>query len=244
MLPILYQDEYIVVIDKPSGLLVHRSMIDKHETRFALQMVRDQIGQYVYPVHRLDKPTSGVLVMALSKEIAIKLSEQFMQKLITKKYIALVRGYTLAEGCIDYALKEQLDKMTDKQADQDKPAQEAVTHYKTLWQGEIPIAVGRYDSSRYSLISLSPETGRKHQLRRHMKHIFHPIVGDTTHGDGKHNTMFRNNFSLQRLLLVAKQLGFEHPVTKESMRFSASIGEEFEAILQGLGCPLCELSFS
>jgi len=243
MLPILYQDEHIVVIDKPSGLLVHRSMIDKHETRFALQMTRDQIGQYVYPVHRLDKPTSGVLVMALSAEIASKLSEQFTKKTIRKKYIALVRGYTLPEDCIDYALKEQLDKMTDKQAQQDKPAQEAITHYKTLWQGEVPIAVGRYASSRYSLISLSPVTGRKHQLRRHMKHIFHPIVGDTTHGDGKHNTMFRNHFSLQRLLLVAKELSFEHPVTKELMQIRASIGEEFEGVLQEIGCPLSEHLF-
>jgi tRNA pseudouridine65 synthase len=242
MLPILYQDEHLVVIDKPSGLLVHRSMIDKHETRFALQMTRDQIGQYVYPVHRLDKPTSGVLVMGLSSDVATKLSEQFMQKTITKKYIALVRGYTVAEGCIDYALKEELDKMTDKKAQQDKLAQEAITHYKTLWQGEIPIAVGRYPSARYSLLSLIPETGRKHQLRRHMKHIFHPIVGDTTHGDGKHNTMFRENFSLNRLLLVAKELSFEHPVTGEPIELSASIGEEFEKVLFGLKCPLAELS--
>jgi len=242
MLPILYQDEHIVVIDKPSGLLVHRSMIDKHETRFALQMTRDQIGQYVYPVHRLDKPTSGVLVMALSSEIAAKLSEQFTEKVITKKYIALVRGYTLPDGCIDYALKEELDKMTDKKAQQDKPPQVAVTHYKTLWQGEVPIAVGRYPSSRYSLLSLTPETGRKHQLRRHLKHIFHPIVGDTTHGDGKHNTMFRERFALNRLLLVAKELGFEHPVTGELIQFAAPMGKEFENVLLGLGCPLSELS--
>jgi len=241
MLPILYQDDYIVVIDKPSGLLVHRSMIDKHETRFALQMTRDQIGQYVYPVHRLDKPTSGVLVMALSSEIAAKLNEQFINKTITKNYIALVRGYTQSEDSIDYALKEDLDKMTDKKAQQDKAAQEAITHYKTLWQGEVPIAVGRYPTSRYSLLSLVPETGRKHQLRRHMKHIFHPIVGDTTHGDGKHNTMFRERFSLTRLLLVAKELSFEHPVTGELMQLSASMGDEFEQVLFGLDCPLQEL---
>ena len=238
MLSILYQDKHIVVIDKPSGLLVHRSMIDKHETRFALQMTRDQIGQYVYPVHRLDKPTSGVLVMALSKEVAVKLSEQFTQKSITKKYIALVRGYTLPEGCIDYALKEEQDKMTDAKAQKDKLPQEAVTHYKTLWQGEVAIPVGRYDTSRYSLVSLIPETGRKHQLRRHMKHIFHPMVGDTTHGDGKHNTMFRENFNLQRLLLVAKELSFEHPMTEKPISLSASMGDEFEMVLQRLGCLL------
>ncbi|WP_196140813.1 tRNA pseudouridine(65) synthase TruC [Aliikangiella sp. G2MR2-5] len=238
MLTILYQDEYIVAIDKPSGLLVHRSLIDKRETRFALQMTRDQIGQYVYPVHRLDKPTSGVLVMALSPEIATQLTEQFTEKQITKKYIALVRGYTQAEGIIDYPLKEELDKMTDRKARQDKPAQEAVTHYKTLWQGDVPIPVGRYPSARYSLVSLAPQTGRKHQLRRHMKHIFHPIVGDTTHGDGKHNTMFREKFSLTRLLLVAKTLTFEHPVTGEYIELSSSIGDEFESVLGGLGCPL------
>lgn len=238
MLPILYQDEHLVVIDKPSGLLVHRSMIDKRETRFALQMTRDQIGQYVYPVHRLDKPTSGVLVMALSAEIAAKLTKQFTQKQITKKYLALVRGYTAEAGTIDYPLKEELDKMTDKNAQQDKAAQQAITHYQNLWQGEVPIAVGRYSTARYSLLSLTPETGRKHQIRRHMKHIFHPIVGDTTHGDGKHNTMFREQFNLSRLLLVAKQLTFKHPVTGEVITLPASIGEEFASVLSALGCQL------
>ncbi|GAA0815852.1 tRNA pseudouridine(65) synthase TruC [Colwellia asteriadis] len=241
MLPILYQDEYIIVIDKPSGLLVHRSMIDKHETRFALQLVRDQIGQYVYPVHRLDKPTSGVLVMALSAEIAAKLTEQFSEKTIQKKYIALVRGYTPESDCIDYPLKEMLDKMTDKKAQQDKLAQPAVTEYKTLWQGELPIAVGRYATSRYSLLSLMPQTGRKHQLRRHMKHIFHPIVGDTTHGDGKHNTMFREQFNLERLLLVAKEMTFEHPVLLKKLTIKASLSPEFTEILTAINCPVADI---
>ncbi len=236
MLPILYQDEYIVVIDKPSGLLVHRSLIDKRETRFALQMTRDQIGQYVYPVHRLDKPTSGVLVMALSPEIAAQLTEQFTQKGITKNYLALVRGYTADEATIDYALKEELDKMTDRKAQQDKLAQAAITHYKTLWRGEVPIPVGRYPTARYSLVSLTPETGRKHQIRRHMKHIFHPIVGDTTHGDGKHNALFRERFDLDRLLLVAQAIKFKHPVTGECIQLSASLGTMFENILTNLGC--------
>jgi len=236
MLTILYQDPYIVAIDKPPGLLVHRSMIDKRETRFALQMTRDQIGQYVYPVHRLDKPTSGVLVMGLSSAIAKKLTEQFSNNLIKKRYLALVRGHTTDEGTIDYALKEELDKMTDRKAQQDKPAQSAITHYKTLWKGEVSIAVGRYPTARYSLVSLTPETGRKHQIRRHMKHIFHPIVGDTTHGDGKHNTMFRQEYELSRLLLVAKELNFQHPISGEDIKLTASLGEEFEKIIFELGC--------
>lgn len=238
MLPILYQDEHIVVIDKPSGLLVHRSMIDKRETQFALQMTRDQIGQYVYPVHRLDKPTSGVLVMALSSEVAASLTEQFTQKQVSKTYLALVRGYTNEQATVDYPLKEELDKIADKQARQDKPAQEAVTHYQTLWQGEVAEPVGRYPTARYSLVSLMPETGRKHQIRRHMKHIFHPIVGDTTHGDGKHNTMFRQRFNLSRLLLVARTISFNHPVTGEALHISAGLGDEFKHVLSGLGCNL------
>ncbi len=236
-LTILYQDDYLVIIDKPAGLLVHRSMIDKHETQFALQMVRDQIGQYVYPVHRLDKPTSGVLVLALSAEIAAKMTEQFTHKMIEKKYVALVRGHTVSEDVIDYPLREILDKMTDKKAKKNKPAQEAITHYKTLLQCEIPIAVGRYSSSRYSLVALTPKTGRKHQLRRHMKHIFHPMVGDTTHGDGKHNTMFRENFALKRLMLVAKELTFQHPITDEKISIHADLGSDFLTILSALGWP-------
>ena len=238
MLPILYQDEHIVIIDKPSGLLVHRSLIDKRETRFALQMTRDQIGQYVYPVHRLDKPTSGVLVIALSSEVAAQLTEQFTQKQVSKKYVALVRGYTDDNGTIDYPLQEQLDKIADKNTKPDKPAQDAVTHYETLWKGEVPIPVGRYSSARYSLVSLTPETGRKHQIRRHMKHIFHPIIGDTTHGDGKHNNMFREQFALSRLLLVAKEIRFNHPESGESITISAPLGEEFERILTGLNCSI------
>ncbi|MFK8011690.1 MAG: tRNA pseudouridine(65) synthase TruC, partial [Marinicellaceae bacterium] len=238
MLPILYRDDYIIAIDKPSGLLVHRSLIDKRETQFALQMTRDQIGQYVYPVHRLDKPTSGVLLMALSTEIARQLTIQFSQKKVSKKYLALVRGHTNSQGIIDYALKEELDRMTDRKAQQDKAAQEAITEYKTIWKGEVPIAVGRYSSARYSVVSLTPKTGRKHQIRRHMKHIFHPIVGDTTHGDGKHNAMFREQFGLSRLLLVAKQLSFEHPVTGQSITLNAPFGEEFKSIMNAIGCQL------
>ena len=238
MLPILYQDKHIVAIDKPSGLLVHRSKIARSENRFALQMIRDQIGQHVYPVHRLDKPTSGVLIMGLSSVVASRLTDQFTKKLIQKKYVALVRGYTLDKGTIDYALKEELDKMTDRKAQQDKPAQSAITHYKTLWKGEVSIAVGRYPTARYSLVSLTPETGRKHQIRRHMKHIFHPVVGDTSHGDGKHNTMFREQFDLRRLLLVAKELNLTHPVTGRPIQLKASLGEGFEKILIELGCSI------
>ncbi len=236
-LEILYRDEYIVAINKPSGLLVHRSWIDKDETRFAIQMLRDQIGQYVYPVHRLDKPTSGVLLFALNKEVARGLSEQMQAGEFKKEYIAVVRGYTPESERIDYPLKEVLDKMTDARARKDKEAQEAITLYERLDQVELPFSVGRYPSTRYSLVKLNPQTGRKHQLRRHMKHILHPIVGDTKYGRGEHNRFFREQFGCHRLLLHASRLCVNHPVTKEALEIKAGVDEVFKKTLQA--CKLC-----
>lgn len=234
-LEILYQDEFLVAVNKPSGLLVHRSEIDRHETRFAMQMVRDQIGQHVYTVHRLDKPTSGVLLFALSPEIAKQLQQQFEQSQTNKTYLAIVRGYTQEEELIDYPLKEELDKMSDRKARQDKEAQQAITHYQRLATAELPYPVGRYTTARYSLLKLQPKTGRKHQLRRHMKHIFHPIVGDTTHGDGKQNQFFRDQLNCHRLLLTAYQHGFLHPVDNKEINLTAPLDHTFEHVIEELG---------
>lgn len=231
-LEILYQDEYLVAVNKPSGLLVHRSWIDKDETQFALQLVRDQIGQYVYPVHRLDKPTSGVLVFALDKESAKRLTELFLEKKVTKKYLAVVRGYVEEEGFIDYPLKEQLDKMTDSKARKDKEPQEAQTAYRCLATLELPYPVSRYPVARYSLIELIPKTGRKHQLRRHMKHIMHPIVGDTKHGRGEHNKLFREKLDIHQLLLTAYELSFPHPYSREILTIKAPFDEAFVKMLK------------
>ena len=162
-LPLVFRDEHLVVINKPAGLLVHRSHLDRHETRFALQLLRDQIGQHVYPVHRLDKPTSGVLVFALSSEIARELSLQFEQRQVDKRYLAVVRGYCPEQGAIDYPLKEQHDKTADSRSRQDKPAQEAFTSYSRLATIELPVSVDRYPQTRYSLVQLRPPTGRRHQ---------------------------------------------------------------------------------
>ena len=229
-LEILYQDEFIVAVNKPSGLLVHRSWLDCHATEFALQKVRNQIGQYVYPVHRLDRPTSGILLFALDKESAKNISEQFFKHTTDKRYLAVVRGY-LEDGELDYALKEDLDKIADKQALQDKPAQEAFTQYRCLAKTELPIAVRPYAQSRYSLMELIPKTGRKHQLRRHMAHLRHPIVGDTSHGDGKHNAMFRDNFDCHRLLLHAAYLSFNHPKTGQLVEINAPLDDFFQSLL-------------
>lgn len=234
-LHILYQDEYLVAVFKPAGLLVHRSMIDRHETRFALQMVRNQVGQHVYPVHRLDKPTSGVLLFALSSETAKAVGEQFAAHTVEKTYHAVVRGYADESGIIDYALKEELDKKSDQQAQQDKPAQDAVTEYRRLATAELNHAVGRYNTARYSLVQLKPKTGRKHQLRRHFKHIFHPIVGDTTHGDGKQNQFFRQHLACHRLLLQATSLTLQHPISQQPLCIQAAEDVSFDTTIEALG---------
>jgi len=232
-LDILYQDEYLVAINKPSGLLVHRSWLDTSATEFAVQKLRDQIGQHVYPVHRLDRPTSGVLLFVLDKECARHLMQQFIEQTTDKRYLAVVRGY-IGEGRLDYPLKYQYDKIADKKADKTKPAQEAVTEYRCLDTTELPIPVGPYATSRYSLVELTPKTGRKHQLRRHLKHLRHPIVGDTSHGDGKHNTMFRDNFSIHRLLLHAAYLRFTHPKTEQTIEVNAPLEGDFLRVLSDI----------
>jgi tRNA pseudouridine65 synthase len=234
-LEILYKDTYIVAINKPSGLLVHKSPIDKHETRFALQEVRDQIGQYVYPVHRLDKPTSGVLIFGLNKEIAQKLSEAFRNNEIKKEYVAVVRGYVDEEGSIDHPLKQMLDTKAQKEAGITKEEQEAQTFYKRLATIALPYAVSRYPMARYSLVQLYPQTGRKHQLRRHMKHIHHHMVGDTKHGRGEHNKLFREHYGIYRLLLHARKIDFKHPITQRLVSIKADFDTNFQKLFQTFG---------
>ena len=231
-LEIIYQDEYLVVINKPSGLLVHKSMIDKHEIYFAMKILSEQIGQWVYPVHRLDKPTSGVLLFALDSHTAKLMSEQFSSHTIEKTYIAVARGYVDKAGIINHALSIKLDKISDKDMREDKEAQEALTAFKCLAQVELNAAVGRYDKTRYSLVELKPKTGRKHQLRRHMKHINHHLLGDTKYGRGEHNKFIRERYEMNRLLLHAISLKIRHPYSQELLMFEARLDEVFTRMLK------------
>jgi tRNA pseudouridine65 synthase len=230
-LPIIYHDEHIVAINKPGGLLVHRSDIDHHETRFAVQLLRDQIGQMVYPIHRLDKPTSGVLVFALSSEVARQLGDIFNRHALIKTYVALVRGFAPEQGIINHPLVEELDKYTDKKARANKPAQEAITRYSTLAQIEFPFSIDKYPNTRYSLVQCTPQTGRKHQIRRHLKHISHPIIGDAKHGKGNHNRFFQQQFSCAGLMLAATELSFNHPIDNKPLTISASLPPSFTQII-------------
>ena len=232
MLEILYQDDVLVAVNKPAGMLVHRSWLDRHETQFVMQTLRDQIGQLVYPIHRLDRPTSGVLLFALNSEIANLLCLQFEQKQTEKQYLAVVRGYVTGHGEIDYPLKIQLDKIADKFSQQDKALQSAVTFYEGLQTVEMPYGVGRYATSRYSLVRLVPKTGRKHQLRRHMKHIFHPILGDTQYGDLHQNRALTEHTGCSRLMLHAEKLTFVHPMTQLPITIQAGLDAQWQNLMQ------------
>lgn len=234
-LSILFHDKNLVAVNKPAGILVHRTKMDFGQTESIVNLLRDQIGAQIFPIHRLDKPTSGVLVFALSSEIAKIMSQEFIERRVHKKYLAVVRGRMNEEISVDHPLKEELDKISDKMAKKDKPAQEALTHFSPLANTELPVSVDRYPTSRYSLVQAMPVTGRKHQIRRHLRHINHPIIGDTTHGSAKHNKFFENEFKTKRLLLACTEMTFTHPKTNIPMTLKAPLSEDFKNLMIKLG---------
>jgi tRNA pseudouridine65 synthase len=220
-LEILYQDTDLVIINKPHGLLVHRSKIATNTDVYALQLLRDQIGLRVYPVHRLDRKTSGVLIFALSAEINITMQSQFAENAVKKTYQAIVRGFTPIKKNIDYALTNDSGK-----------TQEAITNFITLKKSEIPVPHGGFETSRYSLIELIPETGRFHQLRKHMAHLRHPIIGDRPHGCNKQNKLFKEKWNMITMMLHAKTVKFNHPVSGKEMVINANFQDEFTRTLK------------
>ncbi|MBE8721418.1 pseudouridine synthase [Sphingobacterium pedocola] len=220
MLEILYEDENLIAINKPHGLLVHRSSIAADTSVFALQLLRDQIGKTVYPAHRLDRKTAGVLLFSLNKETDQLIQPLFSDKAIEKKYIAILRGFCAQEGTIDYPL-----------AKENGVVQEAITHFKKLAQAEIGIPSGKFPTSRYSAVEACPETGRMHQLRRHFAHILHPIIGDRPHGCNKQNKLWKEMFQMDTMMLHAKSLDFIHPRTQENIHIEAPLQPEFRRVL-------------
>jgi len=223
-LDIIYQDDYLVAINKPHGLLVHRSPIANDATEFALQLLRDQLNRHVFPAHRLDRKTGGVLLFALGKEVEKQMQQQFQENLVDKKYLAVVRGYTDDAGEIDYPLRKENGTL-----------QEAFTRYKTLARAELEVPLGNHPTSRYSLVEANPATGRMHQLRKHFSHIFHPIIADRTHGCNKQNKMFKERWDLDTMLLHASQLSFQHPVTHMPIHIQAPFQPEFLRIMEVMG---------
>lgn len=228
--PILYEDDAMIVIHKPAGILVHRSEATSRREPAVLQIMRDACGQHLYPVHRLDRPTSGVLVLARSPEMASILGKQWMQGLCRKTYLAVVRGWAPEHLILDHALSD-LDDPT-------APPQDAVTQVKRLATVELDHCVDRYPKVRYSLCELEPETGRRHQLRRHCKAIFHPIIGDTVYGHGVHNRFFREHFVVSRLMLHHVRLELMHPVTQAPLHLEAPFDEAWTSVMNQLGWSL------
>ncbi|MEZ5199126.1 MAG: pseudouridine synthase [Bacteroidales bacterium] len=224
MLEILYHDKYLVAINKPHGLLVHRTKIAGNATDFALQLLRDQLGIHVYPCHRIDRKTSGVLLFALDKVINSQIQLQYANNLVHKNYLAIVRGYTKQKGIIDYPLKKDDGKW-----------QEAITAYKTVEQVELNIPFSGQPTSRYSLVDIEPQMGRTHQIRRHFAHIFHPVIGDRPHGCNKQNRLFKERWNMTTLMLHANSLSFEHPVSQEQVNIQATLSDEFKRTLSFLG---------
>ena len=193
---VVHQDAHLLAVHKPAALLVHRSPIDRHETRFALQMARDAAGQHVYPVHRLDKATSGLLLFALSPEAARPLADQFARHEIRKTYLALVRGWLEPAGHIDHALPYRRDRLADADRSRSAEPQPAQTDYRTLATAVLDRSMGRYAQQRYSLVELQPRTGRKHQLRRHLRHIQHPNTSQHTNSSVHTHASFSSYFMI------------------------------------------------
>ena len=224
ILDILYHDDELIAINKPHGLLVHRSPIAIDAEEFALQILRDQLNRRVYPTHRLDRKTGGVLLFALSKDTEKLMQQQFYENRVDKKYLAIVRGFTDDVGEIDYHLRKENGTL-----------QEAFTRYKTLVRAELDVPLGSHPTSRYSLLEANPQTGRMHQLRKHFSHIFHPIIGDRTHGCNKQNKLFKERLELDTMLLHASQISFIHPLTKTQVHIEAPLQDEFLRIMGVMG---------
>jgi tRNA pseudouridine65 synthase len=234
-LDILYQDDDIVAVHKPAGMLVHRTDIARDSRPVVLQVLRDQLRRHVYPVHRLDRPVSGILLFALDRDCAQRLVESFTAGEVRKSYVAVVRGHTAEWGVIDRPLAEKPGRDGGWRALEPRPARDAVTEYRRLATAELPVATGRYVTSRYSLLEVLPRTGRMHQIRRHLKHIAHPLVGDTTYGDGRHNDVFRKHLHCSRLLLAATSLAFRHPRHGRDLVLTAHLADDFAEVIARLG---------
>ncbi len=223
---VVYEDDVLLAVNKPAGLLVHRSAIAADERDFLLERLREQAGAALYLAHRLDRATSGIVLLAKSREIAGELGKQFMARSIEKNYLAVVRGWPDAAGTIDYALPDVRER---------SPRKPAVTTWRVLATTTVPIELGRYPEQRYALIEAAPLTGRYRQIRKHMHHVSHHIVGDTSHGRGDHNRLWRIHFGVHRLLLHAWRLRLEHPLARTRLLLEAPPDAVWQRVLGAMG---------
>ena len=236
MLEILYRDDDLVAVHKPAGLMVHRSDLDRRETRFAVQLLRAQLGRHVFPAHRLDRGTSGVLLFAFDACTAARLGQAFESRAIEKRYLAVVRGWPEPTGSIEHPLRRLADGKDVPGSD--APRQDARTDYRRLCCAEVPIPSRHHGTTRVALLEVSPHTGRQHQIRRHLKHISHPVLGDATYGKGPLNRAFARLFGTGQLLLACADLHLAHPADGRPLRLHAPLEPAFAALCAKLGWTL------
>ncbi|OSY89259.1 pseudouridine synthase [Tenacibaculum holothuriorum] len=222
--PIIYEDKYIIAVSKPNNVVVHHAYHSRNviEEDSLLQLLFNQFEKKFYPIHRLDRKTSGIILLAKETKYVAKFQELFTNNTIKKTYLGIVRGFAPEEKTIDSPVKGRDSKVH----------KEALTNLNLLQTIILDIPVKPYDSSRYSLVELKPETGRLHQLRIHMNKISHPLIGDPKYGDKNHNTMFIENFSVDNLFLHAKQLEFKHPYLNKPFCLNTELPENWKIIFK------------
>ena len=223
-LEIIYEDEYMLCVTKPNNVLVHHAYHSRNmsDEKSLLQLIQEQIGLKTYPIHRLDRKTSGAILLAKNKEYVSEFQDLFTNNEIQKIYYGVVRGFSPASKTIDSPVKGR-DANVHK---------EALTELKTLENITLEIPVKPYDTSRYSLVELFPKTGRMHQLRVHSNKISHPLIGDAKYGDKNHDVMFDENFGFKNLFLHAGKLEFTHPFTNEKLILKASFPKDWIALFE------------
>ena len=226
-LPVLYRDDALAIVCKPAGLMVHDSALARGENEFAADALREQFGRPIFLVHRLDRATSGCLLLAFDRETASALGRAVMAGALDKTYLAVCRGWPAQDPfTIDHALDGGPGKP------QKKPA---VTDFRVLVRGELPLPSAGFQTWRYALLQAMPRSGRFRQIRRHLKHASHHLIGDTSHGDGRHNRAFRM-LGIHRMLLHAQALGLAHPHTGDALHVQAPLDAQFAqavAVLEG-----------
>jgi tRNA pseudouridine65 synthase len=222
VLPVCHADPHLAVVVKPAGLMVHESALARGETDFAADRLRAQFGKPVFLVHRLDRATSGCLLLAFDRDTASALGKALMAGQVEKHYLAVCRGWPAqAEFTVDHPLDGGPGKPTRKPA---------VTRFERLATAELDLPSSGFATSRYALLRAQPQSGRFRQIRRHLKHVSHHLIGDTSHGDGRHNRNFRM-LGIQRMLLHAERLAFVHPHSGERVDAVAQIDAEFASAL-------------
>jgi tRNA pseudouridine65 synthase len=223
---VVYEDAELLAVNKPAGLLVHRSQIAADESEFLLDRLQQRADSPLFLAHRLDRATSGLVLLAKSREVAGDLGRQFIERRVDKRYLAVVRGWPQSAGEVDYPLPDVRDHA---------PRKPALTRWRVLATATVPIALGGYPEQRYALIEAAPITGRYRQIRKHFHHLSHPIVGDTSHGRGDHNRLWRMHLGVHRLLLHAWRLHLAHPRERKPLALEAAFDETWRGVLRRFG---------